>query len=242
MKSIRALSLLAAVALAAMVALPLPAAAADLVVVASTAPGVVPGSIVKSDAVLNIPAGATVTLISGAGQMVTLEGPRSGAPGTGGGSAGSPDLIASLSGLLKGSERETGALGTMRAMAPPAPPTDPWVIDVGQSGDHCVAAAAPAMLWRGSSSHARVVSLVDLKDNRQIDADWPAGATTLAWPAQLPLSDGGRYLVRMKGAATGTRLTVHRVPANLPTDAHQAAWMADKGCRPQARRLLAAIR
>jgi len=40
------------------------AMAADLVVVASTAPGLAPGSIVKSDAVLKIPAGATVTLMT----------------------------------------------------------------------------------------------------------------------------------------------------------------------------------
>ena len=46
----------------------------------------------------------------------------------------------------------------------------------------------------------------------------------------------------MKGSATAAKLTVHRLPAQLPTDAHRAKWMADKGCRPQARRLLAAIR
>jgi hypothetical protein len=239
MKSIRALSFSAAVALSA---LALPAAAADLVVVASTAPGVAPGSIVKSDAVLNIPAGAAVTLISAAGKTVTLKGPHAAPPGTGGGGAGSADLIASLSGLLKGPERESGALGTMRAVALPAAPTDPWVIDVGQSGDHCVAAAGVATLWRGSSGPARVVSIIDLKDNRQVDVDWPAGAATLAWPAQLALADGGRYLARMKGATTSARLTVHRVPADLPTDAHRAAWMADHGCRPQARRLLAGIK
>lgn len=239
MMSIRAYWLVVGVVLAAIA---LPASAADLVVVASSAPGVAPGSVVKSDAVLKIPAGASVTLISGTGKTVTLKGPHAGPPGAGGDGAGSPDLIASLSGLLKGSERETGALGTMRALAPPAPPTDPWVIDVGQSGDHCVAAAGAATLWRGSSSHARLVSIIDLKDNSQLDTDWPAGAATLAWPSKVPLADGGRYLVRMKGSATASKLTVHRVPAQLSTDAHRAAWMADKGCRPQARRLLAAIK
>ncbi|MBI3113091.1 MAG: hypothetical protein HYZ04_01085, partial [Rhodospirillales bacterium] len=169
--SIRAYWLMVGVVLAAIA---LPASAADLVVVASSAPGVAPGSVVKSDAVLKIPAGASVTLISGTGKTVTLKGPHSGPPGAGGDGAGSPDLIASLSGLLTGSERETGALGTMRALAPTAPPTDPWVIDVGQSGDHCVAAAGAATLWRGSSSHARFVSIIDLKDNSQADADWPS--------------------------------------------------------------------
>jgi len=239
MMSIRAYWLVVGVVLAAIA---LPASAADLVVVASSAPGVAPGSVVKSDTVLKIPVGASVTLISGTGKTVTLKGPHSGPPGAGGGGTGSPDLIASLSGLLKGSERETGALGTMRALAPPAPPTDPWVIDVGLSGDHCVAAAGVATLWRGSSSHTRPVSIIDLKDNSQLDVDWPAGAATLAWPSTVPLADGGRYLVRMKGSATAAKLTVHRVPAQLPTDAHRAAWMADKGCRPQARRLLAAIK
>ncbi|HEX9701413.1 MAG TPA: hypothetical protein VGA19_01080 [Rhodospirillales bacterium] len=239
MKSIRVLSLVVGMALAAIA---LPASAADLVVVASSAPDLAPGTVVKSEAVLKVPAGASVTLISGTGKTVTLKGPHAGPPGVGGDGAGSPDLIASLSGLLAGSGKETAALGTMRALAPPAPPTDPWVIDVGQSGDHCVAATGPATLWRGSSSHARLVSIIDLKDNSQLDVDWPAGAATLAWPSKVPLADGGRYLVRMKGSATAAKLTVHRLPAQLPTDAHRAAWMADKGCRPQARRLLAAIR
>lgn len=239
MNSIRVFSLVVGVALAAIA---LPASAADLVVVASSAPGLAPGTVVKSDAALKIPGGASVTLISGTGRTVTLKGPHAGPPVTGGDGAGSPDLIASLSGLLAGSGKETAALGTMRALAPPAPPTDPWVIDVGESGDHCVAAAGAATLWRGQSARARLFSIVDLKDNRRHDADWPAGAATLAWPSQLPVADGGRYLVRMKGSANAARLTVHRVPADLPTDAHRAAWMADKGCRPQARRLLAAIR
>jgi len=242
MRLMRAFSLIAAVAMAAMAASAVSAAAAELVVIASSASDIVPGSIVKSDAVLNIPAGASVTLVSGAGKTLTLKGPYAAAPGTGGDGAGSPDLIASLSGLLSGGGRETAALGTMRAMAPSTPPTDPWVIDAGQSGDHCVAAAGPATLWRGQPAHARVVSIIDVKANTQIDAGWPAGAATMTWPSSDAPADGGRYLVRMKGATTAAKMTLHRLPAQLPTDAHRAAWMADKGCRAQARRLLSGLK
>ena len=97
-------------------------------------------------------------------------------------------------------------------------------------------------MWRPNTSRASVVSIVDPRDNRKIDVDWPAGAATIAWPEQVPFADGGRYLMRMKGRTTVTKVIAHRVLTDMPSDAHRAAWMADNGCRPQARRLLAGIR
>ena len=66
-----------------------PAGAANLVVIASTAPGFAPGQIVHSDDPIEVPKGATVTLVSDTGNIVTVPGPHSGpaeiAAGPGGG-------------------------------------------------------------------------------------------------------------------------------------------------------------
>jgi hypothetical protein len=47
----------------------------------------------------------------------------------------------------------------------------------------------------------------------------------------VPLRDGGNYLVGINAASTS--ITVHVVPANLPSTV-RAAWMNDKGCTGQA--------
>ncbi len=219
------------------------AQAAELVVVASSAPSLKLGQVVNSDAPLDIPEGASVTVVSSSGKTVTLKGPHAGPAGIGGGSSGDDTrLIASLSSLVSGSGKETTSVGVMRAVAPPAPPADPWAIDIGDSGDHCVPAKGSAKLWRANGKRARVLILKNLSDKTKARADWPAGANTLTWPSQVTLSDGVQYLARLKNSNRVRRLTVHLVPGDFSSDAHRVAWMADKGCGKQAIRLLTRLR
>ena len=216
--------------------------AQDLVVVSSTAPSLKPGQMVESDAPLDVPAGASVTLVSESGKILTLNGPHSGPPGMGGGGGGDADLLSSLSGLLSASGKETSSLGTMRAVSPPLPPDDPWVINIGRSGDHCVIEGGPATLWRAKSAKAVSLTLKNLTDRSRSKAAWPAGANSVQWPAGVNLAEGAKYLARIKGSRTASKLVLHLVPGDLPSDAHRAAWMAGKGCVKQARRLLARMR
>lgn len=216
--------------------------AQDLVIVNSTAPSLKPGQMVESDSPIEVPAGASVTLVSESGKILTLKGPRSGPPGMGGGGGGDANLLSSLSGLLSASGKETASLGTMRAVAPPMPPDDPWVINIGRSGDHCVPKGGPVTLWRAKSAKAVSLSLKSLTDRSKSKAAWPAGASSLQWPAGMTIADGAKYLARLKGSRTASKLVLHLVPGDLPSDAHRAAWMAGKGCVKQARRLLARMR
>ncbi|MFQ5765321.1 MAG: hypothetical protein ACE5GT_10345 [Rhodospirillales bacterium] len=221
----------------------LPAQAQNLVVVASGAPTLTPGQVVKANAPLDIPAGASVTLVSESGKTVTLTGPHSGPAGIGGGGGGGKaSLVSSLSKLLEESGRETASLGTMRAAGRREPPDDPWVMDIGQSGDQCAAAAGAVIFWRAVENKARILSLKNLNDRSRALADWPAGASRLEWPKEVKLADGARYLLRLKGSRATRKITLHLVPGDLPTDAHKAAWMAEKGCARQAMRLLARLR
>ncbi len=222
------------------------AQAQQLVVIASGAPSLKPGQVVQSGAAIEIPAGTSVTLVSETGKTVILKGPFSGpakAGGQGGGQGGGGDkLIASLSGLLSGSGKETGSLGTMRAAAPPKPPSDAWVINTGKSGDYCVQAKGPVMLWREKAAKTRILTLKNLTDKSRSKAEWPAGSATLEWPSKVNLTDGARYLLRMKGSRAARKLKLHLVPGDLPSDAHRAVWMARNGCEEQAMRLLAGLR
>ena len=218
------------------------ASAGDLVVIGGGTPDLQPGQIVNSNTPLTIPAGSTVILVSESGKTLTLKGPHTGPVGIDNEGQGNAGLISSLSSLLAGSGKETSSLGVMRALAPPPLPTDPWVIDIGQSGDHCVAANGPARLWRGRNAKAWVISLKNLADKSKSVTDWPAGTSTLNWPSDVALVDDARYLLRLKGSRATKKFTMHLVPGDLPTTTHKVAWMAEKGCKTQAKLLLASLR
>lgn len=216
--------------------------AQDLVVISGGTSELQPGQIVKSDAPLNIPAGSTVTLVSESGKTVILKGPHAGPAGIGAKGGGDASLISSLSSLLSASGKETTSLGSMRAAGPTPRPADPWVIDVGQSGDHCLPATGPHTLWRGKARKASIVSLKNLGDKSKSKSNWPAGASTLTLPSDVTLKDGALYLLRFKGSRVMRKFKVHLVPGDLPSTAHKVAWMVDKGCKKQAMRLLASIK
>ena len=215
--------------------------AGEVVVVASSAPKIMPGQIVTADGYLEIPAGARVTLVSESGKSVTVNGPHSGRLSFAGESSEKQSLISALSSLLSISEKETSSLGLIRANTPQAPST-PWVIDIGRPGDHCVPAGSPVKLWRARNAKARTLSLKNLADKSSSDADWPAATSTRNWPSKVTLEDGASYFVQLKGARTGRTLVVHLVPSDLPSEAHRAVWMAEKGCVEQAKQLLARLR
>jgi hypothetical protein len=138
-----------------------------------------PGQILHSDDPIEVPNGTAVTLVSETGNTLTLTGPHSGAAEIAAGPSGNDGLLVSLSGLLSGPNRETASLGTMRAAAPPQSPTNPWVIDTGAWGHHCVPARGPVVLWRGKAGKRGTLILKNLSDRSRSATPWPAGARTL---------------------------------------------------------------
>ena len=227
-------------------ALSFQAKAAELVVIASTAPGIAAGAMIEAGAKVTVPKGASVTLVSQSGKAVTLSGPFSGVPdvGGGGGAKGGGDLVKSLAGLVSGGGKSSESLGAMRA-APgslAARPDDPWVINVGRPGNQCAPGKGKVRLWRGKSLKAVELKLKNLSDKSRSESAWPAGASKLDWPKNFPLIDDGAYMARLKGSRKAAKIVIHLVPDDLPTDAHKAVWMAKKGCVGQARLLLGFIR
>ena len=216
----------------------LPALAGNLVVVTSTAPGLEPGKMIADGAAVDLPKGTVVTLISETGKMITLKGPHSGPAGTTSGKGGDGTLVKALSKLIAPVGKESGALGAMRSAGTAKAPDSPWQLDVGRSGKACVPPGGKAELWRPDAASGGQMTLKGMRGGGKASVPWPAGSNTLAWPAGVTLKDGGTYLIRFKGVPTARRLTLYWVPNDLPTDAHRAAWMAEKGCKRQAKRLL----
>ena len=86
------------------------------------------------------------------------------------------------------------------------------------------------MLWREKAVKARILTLKNLTDKSKSKAEWPAGSATLKWPSKVNLTDGARYLLRMKGSRAVRKIKLHLVPGDLSSDAHRAVWMARNGC------------
>jgi len=219
-------------------------AAAEMVVIASTAAEITGGQVIQDGATLDVPAGASVTLISAAGMPLTIDGPFSGVPGGkagGGGGGGDTSLVSSLSGLLSSTGEKTAALGVMRAGAT-KDPEDPWTVNTERSGKQCVRGGVPAVLWRADAKKAATLKIKNRKSREKAEADWPSGAEKLTWPEGSSVSDGAQYIIRKKGDKTAKKITLFVVPSDLPSDAHKAIWMAENGCTMQAKLLLNTIR
>lgn len=210
--------------------------AAELVVVASTAPDFEVGTVVDGSNLIRLVKGSEVTFITSAGQPVKLVGPYEGVPDAPSGT-GDPSLVDALSAVIRSAPKNASTAGVMRASMFAS--KDPWVIDVGQAGDHCVALDKPPMLWRAIIIGPVIASLKT--GGQDAEVAWTAGSHTAPWPAELPLRDGQNYELHFVASKKTQKLTLHRVPDDLPTDAHKVVWMHEKGCAQQAAVFLARL-
>jgi len=215
--------------------------AADLLILKSTVTDILPeGGIIDGAEALSLPAGATVTLVGESGNKITLKGPYSGVPGADEQSAeggfGSRMLMA-LSRLIVGTPRDASKLGATRGVASAAS-DDLWKINVSMSGDHCLPSDAPAQLWRARPDNAAMLSIKRYRTKSWVKTQWPAGDDSIVWPGDMVVADDATYLVRLGSGISVSKVVLHLLPSDLPSDFHRAAWMTDKGCLRQARSLL----
>ncbi len=219
--------------------------AADLLILKSTDSDILPeGGILDGSKQLTLPAGAAVTLVGEAGNKINLKGPYSGVPGAaeqsaGGGGFGGRMLMA-LSRLITGSPRDASKLGATRGAAS-AVSADLWNINISMSGDHCLRADISAQFWRPRADTASALSIKRFRTKSWVKTQWPAGDDSLAWPGGLDIDDA-TYLVRLGAGITVSKVVLHLLPNDLPSDFHRAAWMTDKGCLRQARTLLSSLK
>lgn len=212
------------------------ARAGELVVIASTDSQIGVGSLLDGAKSIQVADGRSVTLVSSDGRTLKLRGPYSGKPDPAP-DTGRAGLLDALADIVKSTEKDVSTAGIMRSSL--YAPKQPWVIDSGQSGAHCVLPGRPALLWRPMA--IGTTSAVLKADAGQAGVTWRDGSYTAPWPDGLPLADGATY--RLEFAVTGTtrRLSIHRVPGELNSDVSRAVWMHAQGCTAQAKALLGTL-
>ena len=211
--------------------------AADLVVVKAEGASLHAGDVIPGNQTLRLDAGQKASLITPSGKIIRLSGPYDQAPlpdGTG----DDPTAIGSLKSMVKERTTNTVSLGITRASETELP--EPWVIDVGSSGERCVVEGQQLVLWRPDGQAQLPLTLLMKNGAWRANAVWPAGKQKLKAPSDLALADGDVLTVQFeKGAASITAMTV---PASLTTDAMRLAWLLEKGCMPQATALASRLK
>ena len=211
------------------------ASAADMVVIQAANAPVNPGDVISDSAPIALDAGASVTVLTAAGQTVEITGPFNGVPeakSTGGDGA----FAAAISNMLKSQRKSTASLGAIRSgteATGPASVPQPWLISVESSGDRCIYGDR-AILYRGDSVGEGTLSLTGgVKSIR--GAKWPADTAEVALSHDT-FVDGGVYTATLDDRSV--ELTMHKASTTMNNPAELAAWMAQKGCVSQALALL----
>lgn len=225
-----------AAALALLVAASSATRAGELVVIASTDAEIGIGSLLDGSRAIQLAEGNSITLVSADGRTLKLRGPYLGRPdpvlSTGGN-----DLLEALSAIVKPIERDVSTAGIMRSSL--YAPKQPWVIDSGQSGAHCVLPGRPVLLWRPIAIGA--ASVVLKAQDGEATVTWQDGSYTVPWPAALALTDGATYQLESTFTGKSQRLNIHQVPGALDSAVSRAVWMHEQGCTAQARALLGTL-
>jgi len=240
MKTVRAmfclLSLLAGTAAA------LPATAAEwLVVIRSNSQEWPQGTKIDGTAVLTLGEGAQLTLLSEDGLSMTIPGPYSAAPLLTKPEHSQQGLIESLSPLLSNPSNDETVIGAFRTSDDDREALA-WMIDAAilreNSGVICRDASRTLTIARPKSAEATRVLLERLGSEVRAEFIFPPNSATVLWPVAVPADEGAHFRLTIAGRSAPSEFSIALLPTDLPTPAHRAAWMADHGCRVQARRLI----
>jgi hypothetical protein len=90
-----------------------------------------------------------------------------------------------------------------------------WQADVGRSGNICVANPADLGLYRANGTSAERVTVTDVASGKSAHVQFNAGQTIANWPADVPVSAGGRYQIAGAANVTYTARLIQPVPAGL---------------------------
>ncbi|MBO6783365.1 MAG: hypothetical protein JJ899_08875 [Alphaproteobacteria bacterium] len=217
------------------------ALAAQLVVIDVSGADLKPGDVVDSGSQIDLPAGASLTLIGEDGTPVQLKGPYKGAPGSSGGGAASGDtnVVGALAQLFSTGGTTDTTLGVTRAGGAGEAVPSAYAIPVDASGDFCVLGGSPTFLWRVDSATQAPVVLRAADGSWQGRQQFAAGQDRLPLPPNFP--NAPKQAFTLTFGAQESSIVLHKAPAGLTNPGLRAAWLVRSGCELQARALLAAL-
>ena len=213
----RRIPLLAVAAATACMALSGPAFSKALVVRSAgpSAKTYPPGKALPDSAKISLQPGDSVTIL-GPGSKRTLRGPGTFATASGDAQA-----------MTASKRARFGAMRTGDLALNPSP----WNLDVTQSGTICVGASGFQM-WRPNSDEAAQLN-ISTGDGPPTTVAWPAGKSTLPWPAAIKITDGAEYQLALADGAASERVRFAVMPA-VPEDVSDAAQaLIARGCQNQ---------
>lgn len=185
-----------------------------------------PGKALPDSAKISLKPGDSVTVL-GPNATKTLRG-----PGT------FPASSSSAEGLAMAAARRT-RFGAMRSGDLALNPS-PWNLDISQSGTICIAKGSPLKMWRPSSEDAAKL-IITPASGKATTVNWPAGKSTIDWPAALPVSEGVDYQLALKDGPSPESVRFSLMPA-IPSDAVDTAEaLIQRGCQNQLDVLVAEL-
>ncbi|HUS95532.1 MAG TPA: hypothetical protein VMX97_02215 [Hyphomicrobiaceae bacterium] len=199
-------------------------AAAQVIVISSSAPQLHAGRTLTGNTTLEIPAGANVVLILPSGVTRTIPGPYSGRVSelTRGSRSNAP-LFDVVKNFIKTGGTTTSNVGAMRSIAPkrtivskPAPFS--WTgISLTSNGSICVEKGVALTLTRTQPGRAQTVTVVNMNTARRAKVEFGAQDLTAPWPAAVQPENGSFALL-----STGTpmrQIRLRLIATLPPTDA-----------------------
>lgn len=204
------------------------ALAEEAVILDTTAPGKMPGTIIAEGQSFSLPDGSSATLIFRSGQMLKVHGPFSGSlPSASGGSA------AGLADALRLQGVDVSVVGGSRDLGPSARRAvegGDIRIDPQRSSTYCI--GRHDTLWLRRPVGGGDLGIRHRETVRTVA--WPEGVLQMPWPDDVMIEDGDQFsFVDHTGRARGTA-TFRRMDA---APGGTAAWTAQlflMGCADQA--------
>jgi len=210
---------------------PAHATAADLVVVDARGVELKPGEKISADAVVKLPPGARLTLVTPNGETIRLRGPFEDLPVRSVGNT--QGVVDSLRKMMVTPTSGTLTPGVVRSGSDVIELPSAWLIDVSRPGTRCIAQGEPVVLWRpAAATVAETLSITPINRGWEAKGAWPVGRDTVTMPATLPLTSGDTFKVEVGKEEHALLFQV--IPKSLDNDRMRAAWMEEVGCTSQA--------
>lgn len=210
-------------------------ARAETVVVAATGAGdLAPGSRIEPGQSISLGEGARLTLLSQGGDLRVITGPYTGAP-VETDTARSPGKTASgwsaVLALVGDPDARSDVMGTSRKtdgafLTPPGV----WHLSIDSAGPRCTQ-AGKALLWRRSADKELSVS-VRSEAGRLTDLAMPEGTHVLPLPPDFAAN--GKLVVSIDGALRDLEISVAPEELDGAAPGKVFSWLMDKKCSRQA--------